>query len=633
MGARVTARRARLRDYNQRKLSLLQVAGLLLLCAVVGAEGQIVTSAPPPDPLMNLLLSQPKIDFAAPVKPVVSFDPAAVGPGEESVYRVTFNALEASIEFPTNLSFPVGFAVRTGGRGQLLQMTGTGMEAKTTFNFHVRASAPGEYTMPAYRLRVYGKTLLVPAAHLSVMASPPRTTVSQPKLNLELPTTNLYVGQSMKVRVTVPFPPGVPQTLSQVQLNGQGFIVDQTASRQMFEPVPLGGPGMVKYVYETMLTPIAAGSLTFFAQGFSAHRAVNQSVVPGMNPGASQVIAYSTLQYTLLDSDPAEVNVRPLPREGELPGFTGAIGYFTNDPPQLATNVIRVGDPAKLTVTVRGDGNMVRLVAPPPPQVRDWQVFAASGPDTPAPLIHVQGAVTFTYTVIPLTEKARGTPRIPFSYFDPNEAKYRDLSFAIVPVKVVPGAVRPDANALALRERQEAEEEPEPTLSGLARKPGATVATLLPVQHRSWFPVIQLIPGALAGGLWLWDRRRRYLQAHPQVVCFRRGRRALRRERRLMRRAANRGDATAFAERAVGALRAAAAPHFPAYSEALVGTDVLSLLDAEQRDGRGGTAVRQLFAATDARRFGTGERDLNTLLTLKPEIENVLGSMEERLCT
>ena len=72
--------------------------------------------------------------------------------------------------------------------------------------------------------------------------------------------------------------------------------------------------------------------------------------------------------------------MRPLPREGELPGFTGAIGSFAVGPPKLATNVLRVGDPVKLTVTVtnRGDGPLARLVAPPPPQVRDWQVFAAN---------------------------------------------------------------------------------------------------------------------------------------------------------------------------------------------------------------------------------------------------------------
>jgi len=42
--------------------------------------GQIQTSAPPQDPLMNLLMSQPRMDFGAPIKPVVTFDPPVIRP-------------------------------------------------------------------------------------------------------------------------------------------------------------------------------------------------------------------------------------------------------------------------------------------------------------------------------------------------------------------------------------------------------------------------------------------------------------------------------------------------------------------------------------------------------------------------
>ncbi len=172
-------------------------------------------------------------------------------------------------------------------------------------------------------------------------------------------------------------------------------------------------------------------------------------------------------QYTLLESDPVELNVRPLPTEGQLPGFTGAIGSFALGPPKLATNFLRVGDPVKLTVTVtnRGDGPLARLVPPPPPKVRDWQVFAAND-YAPAQLAwqprramlgpngllaqpgSPQGFVTFTYTLIPLTDGVRATPPIPFSYFDPTTGSYADLTIPPVPVTVKPGAAPADLAAL-----------------------------------------------------------------------------------------------------------------------------------------------------------------------------------------
>ena len=57
----------------------------------------------------------------------------------------------------------------------------------------------------------------------------------------------------------------------------------------------------------------------------------------------------------LVDSDPVTIAVRPLPKAGELPGFTGGIGNFTIDPPALTTNRLRVGEPVRLTVTFASD--------------------------------------------------------------------------------------------------------------------------------------------------------------------------------------------------------------------------------------------------------------------------------------
>jgi len=81
------------------------------------------------------------------------------------------------------------------------------------------------------------------------------------------------------------------------------------------------------------------------------------------------------------------------------------------------------------------------------------------------------------------------------------------------------------------------------------------------------------------------DRRRRFLEAHPEVVRCREARRALRRERRALRRAATSGDAAGFVRRAVASMQIAAAPHFPAAPRALVCGEVLSLFDLVEQGG------------------------------------------------
>src|SRR6266550_3203640 len=62
------------------------------------------TAPPLQDPLISLMASQPRLDITSVVTATAAFDPPVVGPDELSVYRVTFNALEQSIEWPEQLS-------------------------------------------------------------------------------------------------------------------------------------------------------------------------------------------------------------------------------------------------------------------------------------------------------------------------------------------------------------------------------------------------------------------------------------------------------------------------------------------------------------------------------------------------
>ena len=576
---------------------------------------------------MTLMLSQPKIDVESPVTATAVFDPPAVRPGTPVVYRLTFSALEESIDLPENLPFPAKIKVRAGGHGQMLAMTGPTLQPRTCFNFHLRPTEPGELAIPEFVVTIYGKPVTVPAATLQVIADLPPTNALTQGLALELPQTNLFVGQSVPIDILFPGLVGIAmQGQAPVQLIGQGFLADQTSFRPRFEArmSPLGGRNVQTFLYEGTLAPITSGKLSLFAQSFVATRAPGPSVaIPGAAPGPPN--------YTLLDSEPVELQVRPLPLAGRLPGFAGAIGDFTIDVPELATNVVRVGDPVKLTVRVRGEGNLLRLVPPRPPRLRHWEAFATAGEPVPPQIIQAQGFTTFTYTLVPLSENARFTPAIPFSCFDPQRELYRDLTIRSVPVTVKPGTVPADLAALIHANSLNLEAEKEPTLGGLAVAPGLGSVSLVPIQQEIWFPLAQLAPALAFAGLWGWDRRRRYLAEHPDIVLRRRARRALHKERRKLNKALQSSDAPAFTAAAVRSLQLACAPHLPAEPRALVGSDVLSQLSAAEQSSRPGEVVRRLFAANDASHFDVKREHGTNVLNLNPEFQNILQRLEERL--
>jgi hypothetical protein len=320
-----------------------------------------------------------------------------------------------------------------------------------------------------------------------------------------------------------------------------------------------------------------------------------------------------------------------LPPEGTAKGFTGFVGQLTVDAPQLSTNSLRIGEVLTLRVTFRSRGSFARFTPPPAPRVPGWQIFPPTPSETaPATLPIPNSTVTFSYALIPMSEELRHTPAIPFRFFDTQRAAYVDATIPSVDVAVSPGDLPADWKPVSLT----AEETPasrKPVLSKLAESPGKVVGTLVPLQLQGWFGALQLAPALALGSLWYWDRRRRFLEAHPEIVRCRQARRALRREKRALRQAATSGDAPGFVRRAVAALQIAAAPHFPAAPRALVCGEVLSLFDAAEQGGRTGEVIRSFFTREADQAFAARPEGGTPLFDLRSELEKILEKMEARL--
>jgi hypothetical protein len=600
-----------------------------VLAAVLVALGAIAQTPPPPptaNPLTALMHAQPNIDTASPVVAQAVFDPPVIRPGETATYRVTFNAMQASIQWPEDVIAPDELQLTSAARGQVFRPgPNNNLLPQTSFNYRARPTTNGTFTVPRYLVYVGGVGVTVPPAELMVTADAPAT--PRTALTVSVNPTNPYVGQLVTARVILPgAEDGVLRTLTGVELTGEGFLTDLNSARQQVSMMPRNGRDVPAFIYEAALTPLRPGRVRLAAQGHTAGLQFSGPItitgrvtIPG---GAGQ--------FTLLDADPVTLQVRPLPRGGELPGFTGAVGRFEIETPTLSANVVQVGEPLTLTVQVRGEGHLARLVPPPPPRLREWQVFAARPEATPPQIIAVRGFAQFQYTLIPNTDTVKATPVVPFSYFDPERGEYVALNIPAVPVTVQPGA---EALAAALAARDAAEEEgpPAPRLTDLATNPGRSQASLVPHQAQAWFPFVATAPLLLfLAGAW-WDRHRRFHEAHPEVRVRRRARRALRREWAAWRRAAGLGDTGRFAAHAVNALRAGCAPHYPAEPAALVGRDVLPLLPEPERAGDEGRAVREIFAAVDATRFARETRTNGELLALREPLERVMTRLEKRL--
>ncbi|HTQ52372.1 MAG TPA: hypothetical protein VMJ12_16825 [Candidatus Acidoferrales bacterium] len=581
---------------------------------------------PSPEQLMQLMRSQPAVDISAPVTAVAAFDPPVIRPGERAVYRVTVNATAISVHWPEKIPAPPELNIQLKASGQTMQPVAGDFQNFAMFVFDVRAEVPGQFAMPEFTVQVYGQPVLVPATRLGVVKDLPEPHEPVRQLRVEPSATNVFVGESVNIRVLLPATTaGDIQGVSDVQLNGDGFVTDKDDMRQSIRPVFFNGRNVNAYVYETSITPIAAGTLSLAAQGFTSGMRFGGPVVMNgqvVTPGGPP-------QLTLLDSEPVSIQVRPLPAGEELPGYNGLVGTYICDPPALATNLLQVGEPALLTVVIRGQDLLERINPPPPPRAEGWQIF-------PGVRDGIVGSrkgpgARFRYTLIPLTTAVDATPAIPFSCFDPGRGEFVDLTIPSVPVSVQAGAMATNVAAAPAISEDAVEPEPKTGLSRLAPSPGWTGGGLVPLQLHGWFPLVQAVPVIGFCGLWWWDRRRRFLEQHPDIVRRRQALRALRRERRRLEQAAASGDAEKFVRHAISALQIASAPHFPATPRALVGGDVLQILTLPEREGNPGETVRRLFAAADAAGFANRSESQSALLADQSVVTKILATLEARL--
>ena len=573
------------------------------------------------DQLMALMRSAPQLATEQPVDPSASFDPPVISVGAKAVYRVTLHTLDEAItKWSDPMPVPSQLTLVRGAQGMMFTMGAGKMQPLTVVNFHVTATAPGNYVVPAYTIEIYGEPVTIPEARLQVVAGNPGLPPLH-ELVMVPDQTNVYVGQSVHMRVLSPAGENRQvQMLSQVQLNGDGFITGKGDVRQQISQARLpDGEQRMAFIYDTTLTPFGQGPLKISAQAFtSGNQFAGQIVIQG-----GVTIPGGPPQFDLLEADPVTLNVQPLPAEGRLPGFIGAIGSFMRDTPQLSATTVQKGNPVKLSVTFRGGANIAHLARPPAPETPAWQGFAESSP------VIAGNSITFTYTLIPQTDQTTVTPEIPFSYFDPDVGQYADLSIPAMPIKVTPGAMAGANNLPALA----AESAPEKVrqLSALATTPGAAASSLVPLQQRGWFFLVELGPVLILFAFWLESRRRQFWEQHPDLRRRRDARRAVRRERRTLQQAAQAGDARAFAGSGIQAIRLACAPHFPAEPRALVCWDVLQLMPETERNGDSGRVVRQLFQATDAQEFAGASTQVAGLLALQPQLDRLLTELEARI--
>ena len=142
----------------------------------------------------------------------------------------------------------------------------------------------------------------------------------------------------------------------------------------------------------------------------------------------------------VLVTEPVVVNARPLP-PGAPVGFDGAVGDYSIEA-AVDSDRLSGGEPAALTITIRGAGNIDAIPGPNVPDSGDWRVFS-QGSDSSSQVFRgvLRGSKTFDYVLLPNSDGALQIPSFEYVYFDPDKEAYVTLSTDPIRVEIEPGSV------------------------------------------------------------------------------------------------------------------------------------------------------------------------------------------------
>lgn len=531
--------------------------------------------------------------------------PPVCGPGQP--FRLQVRIESDDVLGPANqvgkeIKPPRGMALRFSG--QLFRANAT----EATLNFSgVAPEDEGTYVLPGFNARFPSQVVAVPAITLIVSGKTGYRKEGRARAELVLPDRTFYVGEKIAGRVVMrgSEQETVTGTFG-LECEAEGFNF-QTEGSAFTQPLQ-DGLGLAK-TFD--LTPIRAGQGEF-----------NLSGIMLVNTG-DRISSLSTSGRDRPFNFRRKLTVEHVPETGRPADWGGSIGKLEATPPDLSNRFPEVGEPIKLKLTLVGEGNLERIVAPELPGSDIWDIALA-------PELRQrrgEGRRTFIYTLVPRLPGDLKTPAVRFATFNPDSKKFESVEFISVAVKV-------SGNAPAKVELVTMDP------SAQIGTPAAKMITglLTPTVGAGTKGVAKIEPLAASQPFWLSNSAALvtlllatlvisvvgYFAAHPEILIRRRARGALRRHRAAALEAQRRQDYAAYARAITQGLRAGAAPLLQAEPLALTQSDILRALPSANL-----TLLTAVFLAADGAKYGakTGAQ----AIAEDAQLQAMLNTLEAQL--
>jgi hypothetical protein len=483
---------------------------------------------------LRLLLALVALGWCAPVALLgasftATLDRETVTVGESATLTLRFEGGQPNA-FPALPAMP-NLQIAGGGTSQNITVVNGQYSASISQTFALTPTQPGEFLIPALQAVIGGQVLTTkPLKLTAVKASGSTADSAGDKLaffKLFVPKKEVYAGEILSVEFQVYVRDSLANAdqilqyfnqLGSCPLKAEGFSIIKTAHAQL-RRARAGNANYVVATVVTSLSPVKSGLLTIGSIEMTLPLQIplpNQRRRDAFDPlGFFQQTQVEERRVTLT-AEPETVTALPLPKANVPADFNGAVGSFTMTLSAGPTNVA-AGDPVTVRIQISGHGAFDSLALPEQPAWREFKTYPPTTKVETTDALGLQGTKTFEQVVVPQSADIKALPPVSFSFFDPDQKRYRTLTQPAVALIVRPGGSAPAPTVAAAS--QAVPDNPPPAQDIVHIKPrlGVLAQMAPPLVQQSWFLALQAVPVLAWLSAVIWRRRTEQLAHNPRL--------------------------------------------------------------------------------------------------------------------
>ncbi len=446
--------------------------------------------------------------------------------GENATLTLTFEGGS-----PKDIPMPTipNLQISSAGESSQFNFINGRTSSTVSHNFVLTPRQVGEYSIPSFTASIGGQKMSSPALKLKVLkpnAPPPDAIQSGSQiafLKLQLPKREVYIGEIITAELQL-YLRDVVQNFGNFQLGpppADGFTIGKMAEGQR-RRVQIGNGVYTVVPIAIALTavktgPVSIGPVTAnIVVQLPSNNRRRDPFFDGFPDPFGMFGGNGEQKQLSLAADSENLQSLPLPTENAPPNFNGAVGSYSMTATAGPTNVA-VGDPITVRVQIAGRGALDALALPEQSAWHDFKTYPPTAKVEAVDSLGLQGTKTFEQIVVPQNTSIHELPQFSFSFFDPDQKKYRTLTQSSVQLAVHPAGATPAPVIAGTKTARSEAPPPQQDIVPIKQRLGAVAQIAPPLVRQTWFIALQGVPVLAWLAAFAWRRRSDALANNPRL--------------------------------------------------------------------------------------------------------------------